>query len=350
MYEILKFAPQYKDYLWGGRRLDSFGKELPPDGPLAESWELSCQPNGLSVVEGGRYDGQRLDQLLMSDRSGWMGTDFAESENFPLLVKFIDAEKDLSVQVHPNDEAAQRLENVPYGKNEIWYVVYAPEGATLVAGLKPGTTPDGLAAAIAAGRCEDELAQIPVKAGDVINIPAGLVHAITAGLIVYEVQQSSDTTYRLYDYNRRGADGKLRPLHVDKGLEVIDFAPGDAPLRFDGLPNAVPSLVGDVSSRLLVLNRYISFAEVDLAGEAVWQADPRRFRILTCLDGSVTLNGDVVVERGRTVYLPAALPELTLSGEGRLLITWPGDPELREELTESVGREVLAAATALDPA
>lgn len=350
MYEILQFAPQYKDYLWGGRRLAAFGKELPPAGPVAESWELSCQPNGLSIVEGGRHDGQRLDRLLLSDRSGWMGTDFTESENFPLLVKFIDAERDLSVQVHPDDEAARRLEDLPYGKNEIWYVVHAPEDATLVAGLKPGTTPEGLAAAIAEGRCEELLARIPVRAGDVINIPAGLVHAITAGLIVYEVQQSSDTTYRLYDYNRRGADGKLRPLHVEKGLEVIDFAKGDERLRFEGLSNAVPGLAGDVSSRLLVLNRYISFAEIDLAGEAAWQADPRRFRILTCLEGTVTLNGNVTVGRGRTVYLPAALPGLTLSGEGRLLLTWPGDPELRAHLIETVGCDRLAAATALDPA
>ena len=365
MYEVLRFEPVYKDYIWGGRRLADYGKVLPADGRVAESWELSCQANGLSIVDHGRHAGQILDALVRRDPVGMLGARLAAETggDFPMLIKLIDAQGDLSVQVHPDDRAARRLEGVPYGKNEIWYVLHAPPGARLIAGLREGVTREELEACIAEGRTLDALQQVEVVAGDVINIPAGLVHAITAGLIIYEVQQSSDTTYRLYDYGRLGADGAPRPLHIEQALEVIDFeaAAGGAARPFAGYlrPAHAEDLAvesGELSRRLLVLNRYFSVERQALAGRARWSGDTDQFRILTVLEGELALRWgedeaaqSLALERGRTVFVPAALGALEMEGEATLLVSWAGDRPLRDVLFQAVEPEALAALVALDP-
>lgn len=321
----LKFKAVYKDYLWGGRRLAEYGKELPAEGIVAESWELSCHPNGPSVVAEGPWAGKELAELVQAHPDELLGSMASEKDRakFPLLVKLIDASKALSVQVHPNDSYAFTNENGEYGKNEMWYVVSAPEGAELIAGVKRGTDKETLATAIEEGRCEELLQYIPVKSGDVINIPAGLVHAITEDLVIYEVQQNSDTTYRMYDYNRRGADGKLRDLHVDKALDVTDFTNAGGKVRFSGLKlNKQPGET--LERRILVVNRYFAVEEYILDGRANFDANGQSFNILTTLEGEASIHyGDgeeISLKRGETVFIPAQLGEWTLVGEEAKLI------------------------------
>jgi mannose-6-phosphate isomerase len=223
----LTFTPALKDYLWGGRNLEKlYGRRLPPDGPIAESWEISGHPNGLSVVDSGPLADRSLPEVLgalgadlVGTRAGWA----LERNKFPLLIKLLDAEKRLSVQVHPEDSYALANENGELGKTEMWYILHARPGAQLILGLRRGVTPETFRRAVANNELDTWLNHLPVKAGDAVFVPAGTVHAILEGIVAAEIQQNSDTTYRIYDWGRVGADGKPRPLHVDKALEVIDF-------------------------------------------------------------------------------------------------------------------------------
>lgn len=222
MYPIV-FIPDFKERVWGGKKLKTqLGKEIPYEF-TGESWELAAHANGQSIVANGEYKGLTLQQLATQYGDIILGHEFKEGDKFPLLIKFIDAKNDLSVQVHPEDAYANIHENGELGKSEAWYVLQADEGASLVAGLIDGTTKDVFREKLKANQLEDVLAILEVKKGDVLNIPAGLIHAIGSGVLLAEVQQNSDTTYRVYDWGRVGLDGKPRELHVDKSLDVIDF-------------------------------------------------------------------------------------------------------------------------------
>jgi len=222
----LTFTPVLRDYIWGGRNLEQvYGRTLPP-GPTAESWEISGHPTASTSVDAGPLRGQPLPALvaslgadLVGTRAGWA----LERDKFPLLIKLLDAEKRLSVQVHPQDDYALIHEQGELGKTEMWYVLHARAGAQLILGLRPGVTPEAFRHGIANNRLETWLHHLPVKAGDAIFVPAGTVHAILEGILMAEIQQNSDTTYRIYDWGRVGADGHPRPLHVDKALEVVNF-------------------------------------------------------------------------------------------------------------------------------
>jgi mannose-6-phosphate isomerase len=231
----LTFTPVFRDYIWGGRNLETkLDRPLPP-GIVAESWEISGHPSSPTAVENGPWVGQTLPQVMQAlglDLVGSRSQTMLARGKFPLLVKLLDANQPLSVQVHPNDDYANRHENGELGKTEMWYILHAEPGAYLIYGLKPGVTPDSFRQALEAGALETYLHQLPVKAGDAVFIPAGSVHAIMDGILLAEIQQNSDTTYRVYDWNRLGADGKPRPLHVDKAIDVINFAqvePGHFP-------------------------------------------------------------------------------------------------------------------------
>ncbi len=221
----LRFAPVYKDYIWGGRKLASLGRTLPP-GRVAESWEIAAHPAGTSTVVNGRWAGTSLADLraqlgarLVGARAAW-----AEARGiFPLLVKLLDAHEPLSVQVHPDDAYARAHEGNELGKSEMWVVLHAQPGAAIVLGVSPGTTPERFRAALAAGDLEACLHRLPLQTGDVVCVPAGSVHAILGGLVIAEIQQNSNTTYRVYDWGRVGDDGRPRPLHVDHALAVINF-------------------------------------------------------------------------------------------------------------------------------
>lgn len=221
----LQFAPVFKDYPWGGRNLETvLGRAIPP-GIVAESWEISAHPNGQTKVINGPLTGSTLAEVQASlglDLVGKRNRHALELGKFPLLIKLLDANQWLSVQVHPDD--AYALAHVDeFGKTEIWVILHAEPGAELIYGLKPGIDRAAFAQTIAQGRSQDALHRLPVQAGDVVFVPAGTVHALGPGIIVAEIQQNSDTTYRIYDWNRLGNDGKPRPLHVEEALKVINW-------------------------------------------------------------------------------------------------------------------------------
>jgi len=222
----LTFDPVFRDYIWGGRNLETrLGRTLPP-GIVAESWEISGHPSSPTTVNNGPLAGQTLPEVLAQlglNLVGRRSQPMLERGKFPLLIKLLDANKPLSVQVHPNDAYANVYENGELGKTEMWYILHAEPEAHLIYGLKPGVTPQSFRQALEAGQLETCLHQLPVKAGDAIFIPSGSVHAIMDGIVLAEIQQNSDTTYRVYDWNRVGADGQPRPLHVDKAMAVINF-------------------------------------------------------------------------------------------------------------------------------
>ena len=223
----LTFAPVFRNYIWGGRNLETILGRKIPEGTIAESWDISGHPSSPTAVDVGPLAGQTLPEvlsLLGLDLVGHRSQAMLDRGKFPLLVKILDANKPLSVQVHPKDEYANLHENGELGKTEMWYILHAKPEARLIYGLKSDITPDTFRHAIASGTLETCLHELPVKAGDAIFIPAGSVHALKEGIILAEIQQNSDTTYRVYDWNRLGTDGKPRPLHIDKALDVINFA------------------------------------------------------------------------------------------------------------------------------
>lgn len=217
----LTFHPIYKEKIWGGRRFqDLFGRSL-PEGLIGESWDVAAHPNGTSVVSAGHLAGKSLTQLVKE-----YGKGLTRGEEFPLLLKLIDAQQDLSVQVHPDDSYVREHTSEFWGKTEMWYIIHSDPGAWIIWGLRPGVTKEELARAIKQGgtailAC---LNKVPVKAGELYPISAGLVHALGAGIVVAEIQQSSDTTFRVYDWDRVDDSGQSRELHVEQALETIDFS------------------------------------------------------------------------------------------------------------------------------
>ena len=332
MYYPLRFYPVYKDYIWGGRRLAELGKILPENGRVAESWEISAHPNGISVISNGPLAGISLTDACEKLGSDLLGTALPKGQRFPLLIKLIDAQDCLSVQVHPDDDYAAYHEKGSPGKSEMWYVVSASPGARLIAGLKPGVDRRTFADAILSGNCLDLLNEVLVKPGDAINIPAGLVHAVGAGLVLYEIQQNSDITYRVFDYNRRNDQGQLRPLHIEKALDVIDFNRKETHPLIQGLiiRNS------QITRRVLVLNRYFFVEELSVHGNgAAFSNDGSRFSALTVISGEGSLSyqneiGHWISEplfAGNSLLLPARLGNWTLSGNMKII---SGKPSLFE--------------------
>ncbi len=222
----LTFTPQLRDYIWGGRNLETlYHRQLPP-GITAESWEISGHPAAATVIDAGVWQGHALPQVLLALGEKLVGTRAQwalERHKFPLLIKLLDANRNLSVQVHPNDEYARAHENNELGKTEMWYVLHAEPDAHLIFGVKNGVTPDSFRRAIAEDTLETQLHYLPVKSGDAVFVAAGSVHALLKGTVVAEIQQNSDVTYRVYDWGRLGADGNPRPLHIRRAMKVINF-------------------------------------------------------------------------------------------------------------------------------
>ncbi len=226
----LTFEPVLRNYMWGGRRLERlYGRTLPP-GIVAESWEVSAHPSSPTTVAQGPLAGLTLPEVVARlglDLLGEHSRDALDRGRFPLLVKLLDANLRLSVQVHP-DDAYARTHGGDLGKTEMWYVLYAEPGGEIIYGLRPGVTREAFAEAVANKALAGILRRVPVQAGDAICVPSGTVHALLSGLVVAEIQQNSDTTYRVYDWDRPGPDGRPRPLHIERALDVIDFGPAPA--------------------------------------------------------------------------------------------------------------------------
>jgi mannose-6-phosphate isomerase len=216
--------------VWGGRKLEThFQRSLPdPAVPYGESWEVVDRDEAQSVVSSGPFAGMTLHELWNTRREEMFGTGLPNSERFPLLVKILDAREDLSIQVHPPEAHAASMGGEP--KTEMWYIAAAAAGARLVVGLREGVTRESFTEAIESGRVAEQVHEVPVKAGDFLFIPSGRLHAIGAGLLIFEIQQNSDTTYRVFDWNRVGLDGKARQLHIEESLASIDFADITPPL------------------------------------------------------------------------------------------------------------------------
>lgn len=299
MKNVYKLVPEYKDYLWGGEKLKTdYGKKTDKT-PCAESWELSLNPHGLTKVE----DGKTLAEVLTPEKTGKNCKKF---EFFPVLIKFIDAKQNLSVQVHPSDDYALKYEN-SYGKTESWYIVDAEEGAGIYCGFKRDTNKEEFLQSLASGEVENLLNFIPVKKGDCYFIPSGTVHAIGAGCLILEIQQNSDLTYRVYDYNRRGADGKLRELHVDKAVKVINFNKYEPKLFASDENPRVITECGYFRSRELVLNGEFTEKNAD------------SFTCVTVTEGRGEINGEQFVKGDS--FLVCADTEYTLKGSGKVILT-----------------------------
>lgn len=283
IHEPFLLSPAGKDYLWGGRKLrDNFAKQIDLN-PLAETWECSVHPDGVSTVASGYFKGMGLDKLLKL-HSEMLGTN--AHGQLPMLVKLIDAKLDLSVQVHPNDKYASAYENGQRGKTEMWYVLEAAKDAKLVYGFSRDMDRETVEKSIADGTIERYLKKVPIHKDDVIFVPAGQVHAIGAGVVVAEIQESSNLTYRFYDYNRVGKDGKKRPLHIQKALDVVNYkACGELrqPLRIKRFRRGY-------ATELLCRCPYFQVERMLLNTERVRamaniQTGENTFQVLLCTDG-----------------------------------------------------------------
>ena len=286
---------------------DRFGKDI-PDGFAAESWEISAHPDGPCTIANGIYAGMQLAEALNRYPSELLGE--KRYQTFPLLVKFLDANQDLSVQVHPDDAYAKEHENGSLGKTEMWYVIDAKPGAKLVYGLKSGTTREGFRTAIENGTLEEVLQYVPVKKGDTFFIPAGTLHAICGGLLIAEIQQSSNTTYRVYDYNRRDKDGNLRPLHGEKAVEVTN-------LHTAAQSGAVPPVIKD-GNMVTVLASCPYFETVKYeVGSCARMAARDAFELLVFTEGGGSVaydGGEEPFRSGDSFFIPAALGDYTIHG------------------------------------
>lgn len=320
----LTFEPVLRDYLWGGRNLETlFGRHLPP-GITAESWEISGHPTAPTRVDWGLWKGRTLPEVLAALGEALVGTrsrTMLRLGRFPLLVKLLDANHDLSVQVHPSDDYALRHEG-DLGKTEAWYILHARPGAKLIYGLAEGVTRETFVHALRTGTVESQLHRLPVKKDDVVFVPAGLVHALTAGIVAAEIQQNSDATYRVYDWGRVSTNGETRPLHIEKALDVIDWsliAPGTQE------PVLLEQREGVRHTRLVACDKFVMEA-LDLApGAAFYGAcTGETFEIWGCIGGEARIlwaEEPLPLPAVRFALLPAALGEFAVQAaqESRLL-------------------------------
>lgn len=321
MFYPFKFVPVFKDYIWGGRNLERFGKQL-PKGKVAESWELSCHPDGMSVVQNGVFQGRTLQALV--EEFGTQITGNCQDESFPLLIKLIDANEKLSVQVHPNDAYAY-LHEGERGKNEMWYILDAKPGARLIFDMKPGITRQGFEKAVREDRVEDCLQAVPVQAGDYIYIPAGVVHAIGEGIVLAEIQQNSNSTYRIFDYHRTDINGNSRPLHLEKAMDVIRFDSENRRKFSNGL---LYEIAPKCSSTVLVANHHFCVELLRITGEIKLNTRNRQFHILVCTEGCGTVSwehGSTRFVLGETLFIPSDMKEYALQGSFKALQAYVPD-------------------------
>ncbi|BBO34088.1 type I phosphomannose isomerase catalytic subunit [Lacipirellula parvula] len=320
---LLRFEPLFRRYLWGGRRLGTMlGKVIGAGDDYAESWEIVDHGADQSVILNGPLAGWTLGELVREQPTALLGGGVS-TESFPLLFKFLDCNRTLSVQVHPNDEQGAQLEPPDLGKTEAWVVIAADPGSKIYAGLKPGVTAEQLAAAIAAGHCETCLHEFEARVGDCVFIPAGTVHALGAGLVIAEIQQASDTTFRLHDWNRVDAAGNPRQLHVHESLATIDYTRGAVAPQHPAAQEAG-------RERLVECDKFLLDRVSIAAGSDAALGGGDSFHLLAVLAGAVEVSAGghkEVLKAGETALLPAAVETATVfAREDALLldISLPG--------------------------
>lgn len=314
--EIMKLSPVFKDYIWGGERLkNDFGFECDLDR-VAEGWMLSCHKDGKNIIENTEYKGKTLEEVIeIVGKESLVGTRSVDFEYFPVLIKLIDAKDNLSIQVHPDNEYAQRVEG-EFGKTEIWYVLDATNGAQLVYGFKEKISSEEFKEAIENNTLLDVLNTVKVKKGDLFFIEAGTVHAIGKGTLIAEIQQNSNSTYRVYDYGRVGADGKPRELHIKKAVDVskteppkYDIKPMGEPEKFDGYTSTLLT-----KCNLFTVNHYNITKSVSL------EADEKSFNHILVTEGCGELDG-LELKKGDSFFVPANYGKYTVKGNCEIIIT-----------------------------
>ena len=305
--ETIKLTPACKDYLWGGEKLrQDYGIQSQLH-PLAEAWVLSCHPDGPSVVATGPLAGKTLPEYIQEKGLGCLGADCEKFTDFPILAKFIDAKGDLSIQVHPSNEYALAHEH-QFGKTEMWYVLDCEPGATLYYGFQHQISREEFQQRIQDNTLTEVLSAVPVEKGDLFFIPAGTLHAIRKGIVVAEIQQNSNVTYRIYDYGRVGADGKPRQLHIQQALEVTQRTPPQPDPDFHGHLAQCPYFTVDV-----------------MEGRFTLDCGPESFVSVLVLEGTGALwEGDesMSLRKGESLFIPAGAGQCRLEGDGlKCLVT-----------------------------
>lgn len=308
-----------KDYLWGGTKLKEQYHKTTDLEKVAESWELSCHKDGVSIIADGDYAGYPLTKYIEEKGEGVLGTAASALDTFPILIKLIDAADNLSLQVHPNDKYAYRVEGEP-GKTEMWYVIDCEPGAELIYGFRETITKEQFEKAIEDNTILDLVNRVPVKKGDLFFVEAGTLHGIGAGITVAEIQQNSNTTYRIYDYGRVGADGKPRDLHISKAKEVTDLnrkicdtKPRGASVQMDGFTRTEL-----ISCPFFTVDHYKMDYGCELfSGESSFQA-------ITMIEGQGAVlykQETIPVQKGNTVFVPAGIRQYKMKGSGEFLLT-----------------------------
>lgn len=311
----LIFEPILQDRIWGGTKLKTdLGKQNLPTQTTGESWELSEVEGHVSMIANGEYKGQSLSGLLEKYPAEVMGYKVHEKfgVHFPLLFKFLDAREDLSIQVHPNDELAKKRHN-SFGKTEMWYVMQADEGARIIVGFKQKSSPEQYLEHLNNKSLIDILNEVPVKKGDVFLLETGTIHAIGAGIVIAEIQQTSDITYRVYDWDRVDAQGKSRELHIEQALDAMNYNTTDTQKHYTKVEN---------QSNIMVDCPYFTTSYLPLNGSTGVSKEGSSFTVYICTEGefSIEASGEKYdFKKGDTVLIPASLKVYILSGKATLL-------------------------------
>lgn len=313
--------PSGKDYLWGGKRLnDEFAKNIDMD-PLAESWECSTHPDGPSYIASGELKGIDLSSALR-EHPEYLGIHPNSKDGLPVLIKFIDANKDLSVQVHPDDEYASRHEFGQNGKTEMWYVLDAAKGSQIIYGLNSDVDADILKASITDGSIGKYLQKVPVSKNDVFFLEPGTIHAIGTGVLIAEIQENSNLTYRLYDYDRTDKNGNKRELHIDKALAVANLNGSTEPKQPLRVLRYMPGMASELLGRCKYFEVHRLIINTERKQEVYFKADELSFRVLLCINGCgvMTFENEMLkIYKGDCFFVPANSVNIKLHGKMQLL-------------------------------
>lgn len=311
---IFKLNPVFKDYLWGGTKLrEEFGFDSQLD-KLAEGWMLSCHKDGENTIANGDLKGKTLTEAL-KENPDFLGENGKKFEYFPILIKLIDAKNDLSVQVHPDNEYAMRVEK-EYGKTECWYILDCDEGAELIYGFNRNISGDEFRERINDNTFLEAVNKVKVKKGDLFFIEAGTLHAIGKGILLAEIQQNSNTTYRVYDYGRLGADGKPRELHIDKAVEVTRCVPPARPITPEGSEKSFDGY----TEQLLTKCDLFNVEKVTVKDKYTAEADNTSFISLLVTSGEGAVDG-LKIKKGDSLFVPANYGKFTVTGNTELIVT-----------------------------
>ncbi len=310
----LTFTPILKDRIWGGTKLKSYLNKSIVSETTGESWEISTVPGDISVVASGVFEGKNINEIIDLHPTEILGKSVIArfGKQFPLLFKFIDAKEDLSIQLHPNDELAKQRHN-SFGKTEMWYVMQADETARLVVGFKNDSNPKEYLEKLADKKLISLLEEYPVKKGDVFFLETGTIHAIGAGVVLAEIQQTSDVTYRIYDWDRVDANGNGRELHTELALEAINYNTTNSKIEYSEEPN---------QSTKVVDCPYFKTNIIALQDRFIWKKSKDAFTVFMCTNGQfeLILNGEIMrYQMGDTILIPAIIDHLTLKGKATVL-------------------------------